>query len=75
MSEYVKYLRRAPEVPERPVVLFVGTSLTAGYGLTSDQAFPALVQRRVDQANLACRVVNAGVSGDTSAGGLSFSSV
>ncbi len=75
MSEDVKYLRRAPEVPERPVVLFVGTRLTAGYGLTSDQAFPARVQRRVDEANLAYRVVNAGVSSDTSACGLSFSSV
>jgi acyl-CoA thioesterase-1 len=54
----------------RPVVLFVGTSLTAGYGLPSEQAFPALLQRRVDEASLGYRVVNAGVSGDTSAGGL-----
>ena len=56
--------------PESPVVLFVGTSLTAGYGLPSDQAFPALVQGRIDRAGLDYRVVNAGVSGDTSAGGL-----
>lgn len=55
---------------ERPVVLFVGTSLTAGYGLPSDEAFPALIQRKIDQAGLDYRVVNAGVSGDTSAGGL-----
>jgi acyl-CoA thioesterase-1 len=54
----------------RPVVLFVGTSLTAGYGLPSDEAFPALVQQRIDAAGLEYRVVNAGVSGDTSAGGL-----
>jgi len=54
----------------RPVILFVGTSLTAGYGLPSDDAFPALLQRRVDATGLSYRVVNAGVSGDTSAGGL-----
>ncbi|HJO24775.1 MAG: arylesterase [Myxococcota bacterium] len=55
----------------RPVVLFLGTSLTAGYGLPSNEAFPALLQQRIDAAGLAYRVVNAGVSGDTSAGGLS----
>jgi len=53
-----------------PVVLFVGTSLTAGYGLPSDEAFPALVQQRIDAEGMGYRVVNAGVSGDTSAGGL-----
>jgi acyl-CoA thioesterase-1 len=50
-------------------VLFLGTSLTAGYGLPLDQAFPALIQERIDAAGLDYRVVNAGVSGDTSAGG------
>jgi acyl-CoA thioesterase-1 len=57
-------------VDTRPVVLFLGTSLTAGYGLSSEQAFPALLQQRIDAAGLAYRAVNAGVSGDTSAGGL-----
>jgi acyl-CoA thioesterase-1 len=52
----------------RPVILFVGTSLTAGYGLDPEEAYPALVQRRIDAAGLAYRVVNAGVSGETSAG-------
>jgi len=55
--------------PERPVVLFLGDSLTAGYGLPAEEAFPALVQERIDAAGLDYRVVNAGVSGDTSAGG------
>jgi len=55
---------------ERPVVLFLGTSLTAGYGLPSEQAYPALLQQRIDEAGAGFEVVNAGVSGDTSAGGL-----
>lgn len=63
---------RAPvfAADDRPVVLFVGTSLTAGYGLPSDEAYPALIQEKIDAAGLEYRVVNAGVSGDTSAGGL-----
>ena len=56
--------------PELPVILFVGTSLTAGYGLTPEQAFPARIQARIDAEGLAYRVVNAGVSGETSAGAL-----
>lgn len=54
----------------RPVVLFIGTSLTAGYGLTEELAYPALIQAKLDSAGLAYRVVNGGVSGETSAGGL-----
>jgi acyl-CoA thioesterase-1 len=53
---------------ERPVILFVGTSLTAGLGLDPAQAYPALVQEKLDAAGLRYRVVNAGVSGETSAG-------
>lgn len=53
-----------------PVVLFLGTSLTAGYGLPEEEAFPALIERRILEAGLDYRAVNAGVSGDTSAGGL-----
>ena len=53
---------------DRPVILFVGTSLTAGYGVDPDDAFPALVQAKIDEARLRYRVVNAGVSGETSAG-------
>lgn len=50
--------------------MFLGTSLTAGYGLTADQAYPALIQEKIDSAGLNYQVVNAGVSGETSAGGL-----
>ena len=55
---------------ERPVLLFLGTSLTAGYGLDPADAFPALIQAKLDGAGLRYRVVNAGVSGETSAGAL-----
>jgi acyl-CoA thioesterase-1 len=55
---------------DRPVVLFLGDSLTAGYGLTAEEAYPARIQQRIDADGLDFRVVNAGVSGDTSAGGL-----
>ena len=51
-------------------VLVLGDSLSAGYGLNATQAYPALLQRRVDEVGLNFEVVNAGVSGDTSAGGL-----
>jgi acyl-CoA thioesterase I len=56
--------------PARPGVLFLGTSLTAGLGLEPEQAFPALIQQKIDSAGLDLRVVNAGVSGETSAGAL-----
>lgn len=55
----------------RPRIVFLGDSLTAGYGLARDQSVPALLQRRLDREGYAYEVVNAGVSGDTSAGGLS----
>ena len=54
----------------RPAVLFLGTSLTAGYGLEESEAYPALIQQKLDSAGLRYRVINAGVSGETSAGGL-----
>lgn len=55
----------------RPRIVFLGDSLTAGYGLDTREAVPALVQRRLDREGFPYEVVNAGVSGDTSAGGLS----
>jgi acyl-CoA thioesterase-1 len=59
-----------PALTAPPAVVFLGTSLTAGYGLEPDQAYPALIQEKIDSAGLAFRVINAGVSGETSAGGL-----
>ncbi len=55
---------------DAPVILFLGTSLTAGYGVDPSVAFPALIQRMLDSAGYRYRVVNAGVSGETSAGAL-----
>lgn len=54
--------------PGRRTVLIVGTSLTAGLGLDPEDAYPALLQRRADSAGFAIEIVNAGVSGETSAG-------
>lgn len=52
-------------------ILFVGTSLTAGYGLPDpDEAYPALIQQRIDSLGLNYDVINAGVSGETSTGAL-----
>jgi acyl-CoA thioesterase-1 len=55
---------------ERGRVVFLGTSLTAGLGLDPAQAYPALIQARIDSAGLPYTAVNAGVSGETSAGAL-----
>jgi len=55
----------------RPKIVVLGDSLTAGLGLPSDEAYPSLLQERLNRAGLEFDVVNAGVSGDTSAGGLS----
>lgn len=56
--------------PAPGVILFLGDSITAGYGLDLDQAFPALIQEKIDAQRWNYRVINAGQSGDTSAGGL-----
>ena len=53
------------------VILFYGDSLTAGYGLSQEQAFPALVENLLKEKGKKVRVINAGLSGETSAGGLS----
>jgi acyl-CoA thioesterase I len=56
---------------ERPVIVSFGDSLTAGFGLPEDQTFTSLLQRKIDEKGLRYRIVNASVSGDTSAGGVS----
>ncbi len=55
---------------ETPTIVFLGTSLTAGLGLDPDSAYPAIIQRKLDSAGRHFTVVNAGVSGESSAGAL-----
>ena len=55
---------------QEPVIVALGDSLTAGLGVTADEAYPALLQARLERDGLHYRVVNAGVSGDTTAGAL-----
>ena len=58
-----------PAILRKKTIVFFGNSLTAGYGLSPSEAFPALIQKKIDSLNLAFTVVNAGVSGETSSGG------
>ena len=58
------------QLSNRPTVIFFGTSLTAGLGVSPDQAYPALIQRKADSAGLRLTVENRGNSGETSAGAL-----
>ena len=60
----------APVETKRPRIVFLGDSLTAGYGLDIEDAVPSLVQKQLEAEGYKYEVVNAGVSGDTSAGGL-----
>ena len=59
-----------PNKDARPKVVVLGDSLTAGLGLVDTQSFPGLLQNKADADGLGFEIVNAGVSGDTSAGGL-----
>jgi len=60
----------AAPAASRPRLVVLGDSIAAGYGLRRDESFPARLQERIDREGLGFEVVNAGVSGDTSAGGL-----
>jgi acyl-CoA thioesterase I len=56
--------------PARRTVVVLGDSIAAGSGVDPSEAFPALLQKRIDEKRLAWEVVNAGLSGDTTAGGV-----
>lgn len=51
-------------------IVFFGNSLTAGFGLDPSESFPSLIQQKIDSAGLAYKVINAGVSGETTSGGV-----
>jgi acyl-CoA thioesterase I len=62
--------RRTFAATPQKLILFLGDSITAGYGLEPSQAYPAIIQEKIDAKSWQFKVVNAGQSGDTSAGGL-----
>ena len=68
---FLSVLGMGAVAPAPKIVLFLGNSITAGYGLDPSQAFPARIQEKIDAKGWNFKVVNAGQSGDTSAGGLS----
>ena len=61
--------KTATVAKEQKNILFFGTSLTAGYGLEPTEAYPALIQNRIDSLKMPYKVINGGLSGETSAGG------
>ena len=63
-------LARDPAREELPKIVAFGNSLTAGAGIPADESYPSQLQRRMDESGYRYRVINAGVSGDTTAGGL-----
>jgi acyl-CoA thioesterase-1 len=60
----------SPEEEDPPRIVAFGDSLTAGFGLDPSQSYPALLQKRLDDAGYTFKVINSGLSGDTSAGGV-----
>ena len=69
-SEEVLQNSEKPDTVKTNTILFFGNSLTAGYGLDTNEAFPALIERKLDSLGYDYNVINAGLSGETTAGGL-----
>lgn len=71
VGKYVLFIAMALLVQVKPkVILFFGDSLTAGYGLSPEEAFPALSEKELIKDGKNVKIVNGGLSGETSAGGL-----
>jgi len=68
-SENLVEEKEKEDAEEQKTILFFGNSITAGYQLDMELAFPALIQKRVDSLGYNYRCINAGLSGETSAGG------
>lgn len=68
-SDQNKTVKTDVTVAKKKTIVFFGNSLTAGYGLSPSEAFPAIIQKRIDSLGLPYQVINAGVSGETSSGG------
>jgi len=69
-SDQNNTVKETVTVTKKKTIVFFGNSLTAGYGLSPSEAFPAIIQKKIDSLGLPYQVVNAGVSGETSSGGL-----
>src|SRR6478672_9504504 len=63
-------LAETAAVAPKKTIVFLGDSITAGYGLAKGDAYPALIQKKIEEAGLPYEVENAGLSGDTTAGAL-----
>ncbi len=69
-AKTVDAVTKAAETSEEKIILFFGNSLTAGYGLNTEEAFPALIQDRLDSLGLNYTAINSGLSGETTSAGL-----
>lgn len=69
VEEEIKAEDEEAEESEEPLIVFYGTSLTAGMGLEPEEAYPALIQEKLDSLELSGEVINAGLSGETTASG------
>ena len=68
-SEDVVSIKPTRVKADKKTILFFGNSLTAGMGLDPDEAFPALIQKKIDSLNFNYTVINSGLSGETTASG------
>ncbi|ASV29042.1 arylesterase [Maribacter cobaltidurans] len=69
-SEVPAESKEEKKITDDQVILFFGNSLTAAYGLETEQGFPNLIQKRIDSLGLNYKVINSGLSGETTSGGL-----
>ena len=67
---FLAVVSTAAAQPDKKQILFLGNSITAGLGLQIVQAYPALIQEKIDSLKLNYQVINAGLSGETTSGGL-----
>ena len=68
-TDQINTAKETAAVTKKKTIVFYGNSLTAGYGVSPSEAFPAIIQKKIDSLNLPYNVINAGVSGETSSGG------
>jgi len=67
LTAFLAFVQQSPD--SRPVIVAFGDSMTAGYGVAAEQSYPAQLQKSLDALGYKYRVVNMGVTGDTTSGG------